>query len=107
MTIQTGHKNHQGLGQSLLEALYVICFTAGLSKLRRRQKPRRQRSFCHFQRFYSLTALLKELSQFYDIFFIICTFMNNDFYPHRLFAALTSAGKKICAPSDLRLDGVV
>jgi hypothetical protein len=54
--------------------------------------------FCHFQHFYSLTALLKKLSQFYDIFFFICTLMNNDFYLHRLFADLTSAGKKNLRP---------
>jgi hypothetical protein len=52
--------------------------------------------FRHFQRFYSLTALLREFSQFYDIFFIICTLINNNFYPRRLFATLTSAAKKIC-----------
>jgi hypothetical protein len=53
--------------------------------------------FCHFQRFYSLTTFLKEFSQFFDKFFIVCTFINNDFHHRRRFAALAGVAKQICA----------
>ncbi len=42
------HKNREGLGWSLLEAPYIICFPAGLSKLLRQQKAGRRLSFSSF-----------------------------------------------------------
>jgi hypothetical protein len=53
--------------------------------------------FCHFQCFYSLTALLKEFNWFYDIFLFLYTFLTKDFVPAEFFfAVLARTVTKIC-----------